>query len=126
VNLTEEKEPQIYRAIRFGSVLENVILNETTREPDFADISFDGKYAARLPVDFIENALIPGIGGHPHNVMFLAADAFGVLAAHRAADAGAGHVPLPVGVYGEAGRTETGVKDRCRSFRPASARRSCR
>jgi phosphoenolpyruvate carboxykinase (ATP) len=79
VNLTEEKEPQIYRAIRFGSVLENVILDETTREPDFADISLTENTRAAYPVDFIENALIPGIGGHPHNVMFLAADAFGVL-----------------------------------------------
>lgn len=79
INLTEEKEPQIYRAIRFGSVLENVILKETTREPDFDDVSLTENTRAAYPVDFIENALIPGIGGHPRNVMFLAADAFGVL-----------------------------------------------
>jgi phosphoenolpyruvate carboxykinase (ATP) len=78
VNLTEEYEPQIYRAIRFGSVLENVILNDE-REPDYFNISLTENTRAAYPVDFIENAVIPGVGGHPKNVMFLAADAFGVL-----------------------------------------------
>ncbi|MGA2887804.1 MAG: phosphoenolpyruvate carboxykinase (ATP) [Terracidiphilus sp.] len=79
VDLTEEKEPQIYRAIRFGSVLENVILDAETREPNFADVRLTENTRAAYPVDFIENAVIPGVGGHPRNVMFLAADAFGVL-----------------------------------------------
>ncbi len=79
VDLTEEKEPQIYRAIRFGSVLENVILDEETREPDYADIHLTENTRAAYPVDFIQNAVIPGVGGHPKNVLFLAADAFGVL-----------------------------------------------
>jgi phosphoenolpyruvate carboxykinase (ATP) len=79
VDLTEEKEPQIYRAIRFGSVLENVILNEETREPNYADIHLTENTRAAYPVDFIQNAVIPGVGGHPKNVLFLAADAFGVL-----------------------------------------------
>jgi phosphoenolpyruvate carboxykinase (ATP) len=78
VNLTEEYEPQIYRAIRFGSVLENVILNDE-REPDYFNITLTENTRAAYPVDFIDNAVIPGIGGHPKNVMFLAADAFGVL-----------------------------------------------
>jgi len=79
VDLTEEKEPQIFRAIRFGSVLENVILDETTRQPDYTNISLTENTRAAYPVDFIENAVVPGIGGHPKNVMFLTADAFGVL-----------------------------------------------
>ncbi len=78
VDLTEEKEPQIFRAIRFGSVLENVILDET-RKPDYFDIHLTENTRAAYPVDYIENAVIPGVGGHPKNVMFLAADAFGVL-----------------------------------------------
>jgi phosphoenolpyruvate carboxykinase (ATP) len=79
VNLTEEFEPQIYHAIRFGSVLENVILDPATREPDYFDIHLTENTRAAYPVDFIKNAVIPGIGGHPKNVLFLAADAFGVL-----------------------------------------------
>ncbi|HEY1257187.1 MAG TPA: phosphoenolpyruvate carboxykinase (ATP) [Terracidiphilus sp.] len=78
VDLTEEKEPQIFRAIRFGSVLENVILN-SARVPDYFNISLTENTRAAYPVEFIENAVIPGVGGHPKNVLFLAADAFGVL-----------------------------------------------
>src|SRR3984885_6519704 len=79
VDLTEEKEPQIYHAIRFGSVLENVVLDPRTGEPDYSDIRYTENTRAAYPVDFIANAVIPGIGGHPRNVLFLAADAFGVL-----------------------------------------------
>jgi len=79
VDLSEEKEPQIYHAIRFGSVLENVILDPVTRAPDYADIRLTENTRAAYPVSFIENSVIPGVGGHPRNVMFLAADAFGVL-----------------------------------------------
>jgi phosphoenolpyruvate carboxykinase (ATP) len=79
VDLSEEKEPQIYRAIRFGSVLENVILDPLTRQPDYADIQITENTRAAYPVSFIEKAVVPGVGGHPRNVMFLAADAFGVL-----------------------------------------------
>jgi len=79
VDLTLEKEPQIYKAIRFGSVLENVVLDPKTGEPDYSDIRFTENTRAAYPIDFIANAVIPGVGGHPKNVLFLAADAFGVL-----------------------------------------------
>ncbi len=79
VDLTEEKEPQIYRAIHFGSVRENVILDPATRQPDYADIHLTENTRAAYPVDFIYDAVVPGVGGHPRNVLFLAADAFGVL-----------------------------------------------
>src|ERR1035437_4842782 len=78
-DLTEEREPQIFRAIRFGSVLENVVLDPATSQPDYADTKHTENTRAAYPVEFIEQAVIPGIGGHPGNVMFLAADAFGVL-----------------------------------------------
>ncbi|HEX3661065.1 MAG TPA: phosphoenolpyruvate carboxykinase (ATP) [Acidobacteriaceae bacterium] len=79
VDLTIEKEPQIYNAIRFGSVLENVVLDPKTGEPDYSDIRFTENTRAAYPIEFIANAVIPGVGGHPKNVLFLAADAFGVL-----------------------------------------------
>jgi len=78
-DLSEEKEPQIFRAIRFGSVLENVVLDPATREPDYTNIQLTENTRVAYPVGYIENAVVPGIGGHPSNVMFLAADAFGVL-----------------------------------------------
>jgi len=79
VDLSEEKEPQIYHAIRFGSVLENVVIDPRTGVPDYTDIRYTENTRAAYPVEFIENAVIPGVGGHPENVLFLAADAFGVL-----------------------------------------------
>ncbi len=79
VDLSEEKEPQIFHAIRFGSVLENVVLDLASGQPDYADVSLTENTRAAYPVDFIENAVVPGVGGHPPNVFFLAADAFGVL-----------------------------------------------
>src|SRR5271169_4840929 len=79
VDLSEEKEPQIYHAIRFGSVLENVVIDTKTGEPDYSDIRYTENTRAAYPIEFIANAVIPGMGVHPKNVLFLAADAFGVL-----------------------------------------------
>lgn len=79
IDLSEEKEPQIYHAIRFGSVLENVVVDEATGDPDYSDVRHTENTRAAYPIEFIANAVIPGIGGHPSNVLLLTADAFGVL-----------------------------------------------
>ncbi len=79
IKLSKKNEPQIWNALRFGCVLENVTLDPHTRIPDYNDDSKTENTRAAYPVDFIDNALIPGIGGHPKNVVFLTADAFGVL-----------------------------------------------
>lgn len=79
IRLSQKNEPQIWNALRFGSVLENVVLNPESREPDYNDESITENTRAAYPVDFIDNAVIPGIGGHPKHVVFLTADAFGVL-----------------------------------------------
>ncbi len=79
VRLSKEGEPQIWDAIRFGSVLENVVIDEKTRVPDFDDVSLTENTRVTYPVDFIPGATIPSVGGHPKNVIFLTADAFGVL-----------------------------------------------
>jgi phosphoenolpyruvate carboxykinase (ATP) len=79
IRLSRENEPQIWNALRFGSVLENVVLDPGTREPDYDDDTLTENTRAAYPVDFIDNAVIPGVGGHPRNIVFLTADAFGVL-----------------------------------------------
>ncbi len=79
IKLSQKNEPQIWNALRFGSVLENVALDRETRVPNYADDSLTENTRAAYPVDFIENCVIPGVGGHPKNVVFLTADAFGVL-----------------------------------------------
>src|SRR6058998_2480344 len=71
INLSREKEPQIWNAIRFGCVLENVVLDPVTRVPDYNDQSRTENTRAAYPVEYIENSVIPGIGGHPKNVVFL-------------------------------------------------------
>ncbi len=78
IDLTEEREPEIYRAIKFGSLVENVIIDEETRQADYADGSLTENTRVGYPVDYIPNAAIPGIGGTPKTVIFLTADAYGV------------------------------------------------
>lgn len=79
INLSEEKEPEIFDAIRFGTVLENVVLHPETRLADFADASLTENTRASYPIEFIPNAKIPCLGGHPKNIILLTCDAFGVL-----------------------------------------------
>ena len=79
LNLSEEHEPQIFRAIRFGAVLENVIFDAETRVPDYKNRSLTENTRACYPIEHIDGALVPCIGTHPQNIIFLSCDAFGVL-----------------------------------------------
>ncbi|KAF2541937.1 hypothetical protein F2Q68_00028638 [Brassica cretica] len=79
VDLSREKEPDIWNAIKFGTVLENVVFDEHTREVDYSDKSVTENTRAAYPIEFIPNAKIPCVGPHPKNVILLACDAFGVL-----------------------------------------------
>lgn len=79
IDLKEENEPEIFRAIKFGSLCENVIIDPETRIPDYSDKSITENTRVGYPVDYIPNAQIPGVGGIPKVVIFLTADAFGVL-----------------------------------------------
>ena len=79
INLDPEHEPDIYNAIKFGSLVENVVMNPSTREFDFYDKSLTENTRVGYPINHIKNAQIPGIGGIPNVVIFLTADAFGVL-----------------------------------------------
>jgi phosphoenolpyruvate carboxykinase (ATP) len=80
INLSPESEPDIYRTTQmFGTVLENVVLDPATKRVKFADQSITENTRASYPLHFIRNYVEGGRGGHPHNVVFLTADAFGVL-----------------------------------------------
>lgn len=79
INLSREKEPQIFDAIRFGSVLENVIVDEQTRIPNYKDATLTENTRAAYPIQAIDNIVDPSIAGHPTTIIFLTADAFGVL-----------------------------------------------
>ncbi len=80
IKLTEDGEPEIYRATQmFGTIIENVVMDETSRVMDFFDGSITENTRASYPIEYIPNAVIPGMGGQPNNVVFLTADAYGVL-----------------------------------------------
>jgi phosphoenolpyruvate carboxykinase (ATP) len=79
IRLSRDKEPQIWNAIRFGTILENVVLNTDTRLLDFNSDEITENTRAAYRLAFISNAVIPSVGGHPSHILFLTADAFGVL-----------------------------------------------
>jgi phosphoenolpyruvate carboxykinase (ATP) len=79
IGLTIESEPEIYKAIRFGAVLENVVYDPATHRVYFNDASITENTRAAYPIEFIPRAKLPCLGGHPTNIVFLTCDAFGVL-----------------------------------------------
>lgn len=79
IKLSQKQEPQIYDAIRFGSVLENVVMDDTSRTIDFDDDTLTENTRVAYPLTYIDGAVLPSVGGHPSNVVFLTCDAFGVL-----------------------------------------------
>ncbi len=80
IRLSSEYEPIIWAAThRFGTVLENVIIDPHTRKPDFDDGSLTENTRGAYPIEFVPNYVQEGMGGHPNNVFFLTADAFGVM-----------------------------------------------
>ncbi len=79
INLSKEHEPDIYNAIRFGSLVENVVMNDETRDFDFDDDSITENTRVGYPVTHINNVELSGEAGVPKTIIFLTADAFGVL-----------------------------------------------
>jgi len=79
IKLSAEGEPQIWNAIQFGTVLENVDIDDETRKADFDSDKYTENTRAAYPVEMISGAVIPGVGAQPNVIVFLTADSFGVL-----------------------------------------------
>lgn len=79
IHLSQKQEPEIFAAIRFGTVLENAVYDDRTRLVDYGDSSLTENTRASYPINFIDNAKIPCVCEHPKNVILLTCDAFGVL-----------------------------------------------
>lgn len=79
INLTEENEPDIFRAIKKGALLENVVFKEGTNEVDFDDVSITQNTRVSYPIDHIDTIQPNSIGNNPKNIFFLTADSFGIL-----------------------------------------------
>lgn len=79
IALSEEGEPEIYRAIRFGAVVENIVMDKETRIVDYNDTSITENTRCAYPLDFIPNAKLPAVGRHPSQIILLTCDGYGVL-----------------------------------------------
>ena len=111
VDLTAENEPQIFNAIRFGSLLENINYFPGTRKVDFANIKKTENTRVAYQIDFIENAVVPSVAGLPKNIFFLTADAFGVLPPISKLTTGQAMFHFISGYTAKVAGTETGVTE---------------
>jgi phosphoenolpyruvate carboxykinase (ATP) len=117
INLTPESEPDIFQAIRFGAVLENVVLDED-RMVDYSDVSITQNTRGAYPIEFIQNAKIPCVAGHPHDVIFLTCDAFGVLPPIAALSPAHAMYHFISGYTAKVAGTEMGVTEPQATFSP--------
>ena len=79
IDLTRDREPQIFDAIRYGAIVENTRFMPGTSQVNYADTTLTENTRTSYPINFIDNAQVPSVGGHPNTIFFLTCDAFGVL-----------------------------------------------
>ncbi|MED5579336.1 MAG: phosphoenolpyruvate carboxykinase (ATP) [Nitrospinota bacterium] len=111
INLRRENEPQIWDAIRFGSVLENVIVNPKSRDIDYDDDSITENTRATYPTHFIDNSVLSGCASHPKNIFFLTCDAFGVIPPISKLNSNQAVYHFLSGYTAKVAGTEAGVND---------------
>jgi len=117
INLTPESEPDIFAALRFGAVLENVVLEED-RTVDYTDTSITENTRGAYPINFIRNARIPSVAGHPTDIIFLTCDAFGVLPPVSSLSPAQAMYHFMSGYTAKVAGTEVGVKEPVATFSP--------
>jgi phosphoenolpyruvate carboxykinase (ATP) len=117
IRLSAEAEPQIYATTRrFGTVLENVVVDPETRALDLDDASLTENTRGAYPISFIDNAVPSGMGGHPQSIVMLTADAFGVLPPIARLTPEAAMYHFLSGYTAKVAGTEKGVKDPSATF----------
>jgi phosphoenolpyruvate carboxykinase (ATP) len=117
INLTSENEPDIFQALRFGAVLENVVLDED-RLVDYSNITITENTRGAYPIEFIHNAKIPCVAGHPTDIIFLTCDAFGVLPPVSSLSPAQAMYHFISGYTAKVAGTEVGVKEPLATFSP--------
>ncbi len=115
IDLSHKKEPEIYRAIKKGAILENVVLNDKG-EVDFTDASITQNTRVSYPIHHIENIQIPSVGKNPKNIFFLTADAFGVLPPISKLTPGQAAYHFISGYTAKVAGTEAGINEPLPSF----------
>lgn len=111
VNLSEEKEPQIYSAIREETLLENVVFIKGTNKVDFDDVSITENTRAAYPIYYIDNIVPSSQGNSPKNIFFLTCDAFGVLPPISRLTVGQAMYHFISGYTAKVAGTEAGIKE---------------
>ena len=111
INLKEESEPQIWNAIKTGAVLENVMIDKESLKPDFNDGSITENTRAAYPLDYIPGAIMPSVGVNPKVIVFLTADAMGVLPPLSKLTKDAAMFHFMSGYTSKLAGTERGVKE---------------
>ena len=111
VDLTKEKEPEIWEAIKFGALLENIVCYEETSTVDFSNISKTENTRVDYPINHIANAVEPSIASNPKNIFFLTCDAYGVLPPISKLDAGQAMYHFISGYTAKVAGTEAGVTE---------------
>ncbi len=118
IKLSKEQEPDIWNALQFGAVLENVTYENTTHLVDYDNTSITENTRGSYILDTIPNAKLPAVGGHPKNVIFLTADAFGVLPPVSKLTPSQAMYHYISGYTAKVAGTEVGVKDPEPTFSP--------
>lgn len=116
IDLSQEKEPQIYDAIKFGAILENIVFHENTAAPDYEDGSITENTRVSYPIHHIDNVATPSVGPDPKNIFFLTADAFGVLPPISRLTPGQAMYHFISGYTAKVAGTEVGVTEPQPSF----------
>ncbi|HKR04441.1 MAG TPA: phosphoenolpyruvate carboxykinase (ATP), partial [Bacteroidia bacterium] len=116
VNLSKEKEPQIFGAVRFGSLLENTEFFEGTTSVDYDNISKTENTRVAYPINYIDNAVEPSVAAPPKNIFFLTCDAFGVLPPISKLDKGQAMYHFISGYTAKVAGTEVGVTEPSTTF----------
>ena len=124
IYLSKEAEPDIFQALRFGSVLENVVYDDASHHVDFDDASITQNTRGAYPIEFMPSVKLPCVAGHPRDVIFLTCDAFGVLPPVSKLTPQQAMFHFVNGYTAKVAGTEVGVTEPEATFSPASAGRS--
>ncbi|WP_115866680.1 phosphoenolpyruvate carboxykinase (ATP) [Marinoscillum furvescens] len=111
INLTEENEPDIWNAIRYGAILENTRFIPNTRTVDYTNVEVTENTRVSYPIDHIRNMINPSIGGIPKNIFFLTCDAFGVMPPIQKLSKGQAMYHFISGYTSKVAGTEAGVTE---------------
>ncbi len=116
IDLSEEKEPDIYRAIRPGALLENIVFKEGTKKADYSDSSITQNTRVSYPIEHIDNIQVPSFAKNPKHIFFLTCDAFGVLPPVSKLTPGQAAYHFISGYTAKVAGTEAGINEPVPSF----------